>query len=215
MHIQNDPSFFLTNKTGAPQGEKLGAAPGTKSIRNSTCRGGGMLGKSSGNTSGISRTMGFSARDDVQSGLISSVALVTTNNQRLVSEWNTNDLLVTNNDNMVPCQPIHADYNVKTTEFYGHYIDIENGVLVIQEGLSLGVDVRRRGTRVFIIFSFPVYVHTYLVSQTSTLITSGSSLIPSSSSDLIFSGGGGNDESSAAANSVMHASADGDRGVWC
>ncbi|GKC52425.1 hypothetical protein Tco_1075170 [Tanacetum coccineum] len=29
--------------------------------------------------------------------------------------------------------------------------------------------------------------------------------------DLIFSGGGGNDESSAAANSVMHASADGDR----
>ncbi|GJX97783.1 hypothetical protein Tco_0353581 [Tanacetum coccineum] len=32
-------------------------------------------------------------------------------------------------------------------------------------------------------------------------------------SDLIFSGGGGNDEGSAAANSVMHASADGDRGV--
>ncbi|GKF75029.1 hypothetical protein Tco_0224473, partial [Tanacetum coccineum] len=29
--------------------------------------------------------------------------------------------------------------------------------------------------------------------------------------DLIFSGGGGNDESSATANSVMHASADGDR----
>ncbi|GJS89364.1 hypothetical protein Tco_0772000 [Tanacetum coccineum] len=24
MHIQNDPSFFLTNKTGAPQGEELG-----------------------------------------------------------------------------------------------------------------------------------------------------------------------------------------------
>jgi hypothetical protein len=69
MHILNDPSFFLTNKTGAPQGEKLGlmnpllrsscnsleksfisdganrygalatgAAPGTRSIRNSTCR---------------------------------------------------------------------------------------------------------------------------------------------------------------------------------
>ncbi|GJX00563.1 hypothetical protein Tco_0184476 [Tanacetum coccineum] len=32
-------------------------------------------------------------------------------------------------------------------------------------------------------------------------------------SDLIFSGGGGNDEGSAAANSVMHALADGDRGV--
>nr|GEZ86904.1 hypothetical protein [Tanacetum cinerariifolium] len=32
-------------------------------------------------------------------------------------------------------------------------------------------------------------------------------------SDLIFFGGGGNDESSAAANSVMHASADGDRGL--
>ncbi|GKG26487.1 hypothetical protein Tco_0402190 [Tanacetum coccineum] len=24
MHIQNDPSFFLTNKTGAPQVEELG-----------------------------------------------------------------------------------------------------------------------------------------------------------------------------------------------
>ncbi|GJZ34266.1 hypothetical protein Tco_0580084 [Tanacetum coccineum] len=49
-------------------------------------------------------------------------------------------------------------------------------------------------------------------------------------SDLIFSGGGGNDEGSndegnndegsndegsAAANSVMHALADGDHGVWC
>ncbi|GKG22650.1 hypothetical protein Tco_0387953, partial [Tanacetum coccineum] len=38
--------------------------------------------------------------------------------------------------------------------------------------------------------------------------------------DLIFSGGGdtddgSDDEGSAAANSVMHASADGDRGVWC
>nr|GEZ96743.1 hypothetical protein [Tanacetum cinerariifolium] len=60
--------------------------------------------------------------------------------------------------------------------------------------------------------------------STSTLITGRSSLIPSSSRgrdpayaflligqevDLIFSGGGGNDESSATANSVMHASADG------
>ncbi|GKF28255.1 hypothetical protein Tco_0094597, partial [Tanacetum coccineum] len=38
--------------------------------------------------------------------------------------------------------------------------------------------------------------------------------------DLIFSGGGHTDggsdnEGSAAANSVMHASADGDRRVWC
>ncbi|GJR21118.1 hypothetical protein Tco_0969645 [Tanacetum coccineum] len=72
MHILNDPSFFLTNKTGAPQGEELGlmnplsesscncsdnsfildganrygaratgAAPGTKSIWNSTGRAGG------------------------------------------------------------------------------------------------------------------------------------------------------------------------------
>ncbi|GKF37233.1 hypothetical protein Tco_0113991, partial [Tanacetum coccineum] len=24
MHIRNDPSFFLTNKTEAPQGEELG-----------------------------------------------------------------------------------------------------------------------------------------------------------------------------------------------
>ena len=24
MHIRNDPSFFFTNRTGAPQGEKLG-----------------------------------------------------------------------------------------------------------------------------------------------------------------------------------------------
>ncbi|GKB69802.1 hypothetical protein Tco_0931214 [Tanacetum coccineum] len=37
------------------------------------------------------------------------------------------------------------------------------------------------------------------------------SVIPTSS-DLLFSGSGGNDEGSAAANSVMHASADGDRG---
>ncbi|GJX40730.1 hypothetical protein Tco_0255720 [Tanacetum coccineum] len=136
-------------------------------------------------------------------------------------------------------------------------------LIVIREGLSLGVDVRHRGARVFTSFSFPIHVHTVLkpyywtitlvMSQTSTLITGESSLIPSSGRcptisgyvakllaisalysawsimvkfalvaqcDLIFSGGGdtdggSDDEGSAAANSVMHASADGDRGVWC
>nr|GEY12109.1 hypothetical protein [Tanacetum cinerariifolium] len=49
MHIRNDPSFFLTNRTGAPQDGAnrygacaIGAKPGTKSIRNSTCRVGGI-----------------------------------------------------------------------------------------------------------------------------------------------------------------------------
>nr|GEV43226.1 hypothetical protein [Tanacetum cinerariifolium] len=91
MHILNDPSFFLTNKTVAPQGEELGlmmplsesscscldksfisdganrygaratrAAPGIKSIGNSTGRPGGRPGKSSGNTSRKSRTIGTS-----------------------------------------------------------------------------------------------------------------------------------------------------------
>ncbi|GJW26237.1 hypothetical protein Tco_0040048 [Tanacetum coccineum] len=77
MHILNDPSFFLTNKTEASQGEELGlmeslsesscscsdnsfildganqygaratgAAPGIKSIWNSTGRTGGRPGKS-------------------------------------------------------------------------------------------------------------------------------------------------------------------------
>ncbi|GKF94029.1 hypothetical protein Tco_0283729, partial [Tanacetum coccineum] len=89
MHILNDPSFFLTNKTGAPQGEELGlmkplsesscscsnnsfisdgsnrygaratgAAPGIKSIWNSTGRAEGRPGKSSGKTSGKSRMIG-------------------------------------------------------------------------------------------------------------------------------------------------------------
>ncbi|GKG26886.1 hypothetical protein Tco_0402589, partial [Tanacetum coccineum] len=89
MHIMNDPSFFLTNKTGAPQGEELGllnplskrscscsdnsfisdganrygaratgAAPGIKSIWNSTSRVGGRPCKSLGNTSGKSLTIG-------------------------------------------------------------------------------------------------------------------------------------------------------------
>ncbi|GKB22511.1 hypothetical protein Tco_0861912 [Tanacetum coccineum] len=59
------------------------------------------------------------------------------------------------------------------------------------KSLSLDVDVRRRGARVSMSFSFPVHVHTVLklhywtitlvVSQTSTLITCESSLIPSSS----------------------------------
>ncbi|GKF67005.1 hypothetical protein Tco_0193522 [Tanacetum coccineum] len=88
MHIWNDPSFFLTNKTGAPQGEELGlikplldsscscsensfiseganqygaratgAAPGIKSIWNSTCRVGGRPDNSLGNTSGKSQTI--------------------------------------------------------------------------------------------------------------------------------------------------------------
>ncbi|GJU64954.1 hypothetical protein Tco_1246789, partial [Tanacetum coccineum] len=88
MHILNDPSFFLTNKTSAPQGEELGlmnplsksscnfsnnsfisdgsnrygaratgAAPGIKSIWNSTSQAGGRPGKSSGNTAGKSRTI--------------------------------------------------------------------------------------------------------------------------------------------------------------
>ncbi|GKF46119.1 hypothetical protein Tco_0135921 [Tanacetum coccineum] len=90
MHILNDPSFFLTNKTGAPQGEELGlmkplsesscscsdnsfisnganrydalatdATPGIKSW-NSTGRAGGRPGKSSGNTSEKSQTIGMS-----------------------------------------------------------------------------------------------------------------------------------------------------------
>ncbi|GJV24253.1 hypothetical protein Tco_1376948 [Tanacetum coccineum] len=91
MHILNDPSFFLKNKTGAPQGEELGlmnplserscncfvnsfisdganrygaratgAALGIQSIWNSTGRAGGRPGKSSGNTSGKSQTIGTS-----------------------------------------------------------------------------------------------------------------------------------------------------------
>ncbi|GKD70536.1 hypothetical protein Tco_1324626, partial [Tanacetum coccineum] len=88
MNILNDPSFFFTNKTKAPQGEELGlikplsesscscsdnsfisdganrygaratgAAPGIKSIWNSTGRAGGRPGKSSGKTSGKAQTI--------------------------------------------------------------------------------------------------------------------------------------------------------------
>nr|GEZ34168.1 hypothetical protein [Tanacetum cinerariifolium] len=57
MHILNDPSLFLTNRTGAPHDEKLGAAPGINSIRNSTGRARGRPGKSSRNTSGKSQTI--------------------------------------------------------------------------------------------------------------------------------------------------------------
>nr|GFA80055.1 hypothetical protein [Tanacetum cinerariifolium] len=88
MHIRNDPSLFLTNKTGASQGKELGlmkplsesycscsdnsfilngakrygaratgAAPGIKSIWNSTGRAGGRPGKFSRNTSGKSWTI--------------------------------------------------------------------------------------------------------------------------------------------------------------
>ncbi|GKD77139.1 hypothetical protein Tco_1339760 [Tanacetum coccineum] len=32
MHILNDPSFFLTNKTRAPQGEELGLNPCRKAL---------------------------------------------------------------------------------------------------------------------------------------------------------------------------------------
>ncbi|GJU47584.1 hypothetical protein Tco_1204850 [Tanacetum coccineum] len=63
-----DPSFFLTNKTGAPQDGAIlygaratGAAPGTKSMWNSTSRVGGSPGKSSGKTSGKSRMIGTSS----------------------------------------------------------------------------------------------------------------------------------------------------------
>ncbi|GJZ28822.1 reverse transcriptase domain-containing protein [Tanacetum coccineum] len=75
MHIRNDLSFFLTNNTGAPQdGVKrygapaTSAAPGTSSILNSTCRGGGSPGKSSGNTSGklrITDTISYGRRCSV------------------------------------------------------------------------------------------------------------------------------------------------------
>nr|GFC35515.1 hypothetical protein [Tanacetum cinerariifolium] len=34
MHILNEPSFFLTNKTGAPQGEELGLM---KPLSESSC----------------------------------------------------------------------------------------------------------------------------------------------------------------------------------
>ncbi|GJY72097.1 hypothetical protein Tco_0475800 [Tanacetum coccineum] len=75
-------------------------------------------------------------------------------------------------------------------------LDTNCRILVIlrstkNKSLSLDVDVRRRGARVSTSFSFPVHVHTVLklhywtitlvVSQTSTLITGESSLIPSSS----------------------------------
>nr|GFC51933.1 hypothetical protein [Tanacetum cinerariifolium] len=79
MQILNEPSFFLTNKTGAPQGEEsscscsnnsfisdgakrygsraTGAAPRIRLIWNSTSQAGGRPGKSSGNTSGKSWTI--------------------------------------------------------------------------------------------------------------------------------------------------------------
>ena len=87
MHIRKEPSFFFTNNTCAPHGEKLGlmnpllnsswswlesscisegaslycalaigAAPGIKSILNSTRRFGGNPGRPSRNTSGKLRT---------------------------------------------------------------------------------------------------------------------------------------------------------------
>ncbi|MFS7943399.1 hypothetical protein Hanom_Chr06g00499871 [Helianthus anomalus] len=64
MHMRNEPSFFLTNRKGAPQGEgarrygarATGVAPVMRSIRKSIDRGGGGPGKSSGKTSGKSHT---------------------------------------------------------------------------------------------------------------------------------------------------------------
>nr|GEU73054.1 hypothetical protein [Tanacetum cinerariifolium] len=71
--LVKDLSFFLTNKTGAPQGEELGlinplsgaratgTTPGTRSIWNSTGRAGRIPSKSSGKTSGKSLTIGTSS----------------------------------------------------------------------------------------------------------------------------------------------------------
>ncbi|GJY72275.1 hypothetical protein Tco_0475978 [Tanacetum coccineum] len=55
----SDNSFISdgANRYGA---QAMGAAPGNKSIWNSTSRAGGRLGKSSGNTSGKSQTIGTS-----------------------------------------------------------------------------------------------------------------------------------------------------------
>ncbi|GKE57106.1 hypothetical protein Tco_1496291 [Tanacetum coccineum] len=65
---------------------------------------------------------------------------------------------------------------------------------------------------VHMFLKFHYWTLTLEVSHTSTLITGVSSLIPRTACDSTFSGDG-DDEGSAAANSVMHALADGDRGV--
>nr|GFD33807.1 hypothetical protein [Tanacetum cinerariifolium] len=52
---------FSEVDTDSSQARATGAAPGTKSIWNSTCRAGGDPGKSSRKTSGNSRTIGTSS----------------------------------------------------------------------------------------------------------------------------------------------------------
>ncbi|GJR47215.1 hypothetical protein Tco_1315318 [Tanacetum coccineum] len=151
------------------------------------------------------------------------------------------------------------------------------------EGLSLGVDVRHRGARVFIAFfkitcphssetslldnyscdapnfytynsgrgrdpayaflligqvmcalgtlcplfcwlELPLWLPSYFLLLLAFFVTLSSCrsvwIVDLRAIDLIFSGGGdtnggSDDEGSAAANSIMHALADGDRGVWC
>ncbi|GKA95783.1 hypothetical protein Tco_0817878 [Tanacetum coccineum] len=62
----NDPSFFLTNNTGALQGEGPGRiAPGIRSMRNSTSRDGGKLDRSSQNKMGKLCTMGIPSKMDL------------------------------------------------------------------------------------------------------------------------------------------------------
>ncbi|GJU83058.1 hypothetical protein Tco_1285423, partial [Tanacetum coccineum] len=106
------------------------AAPGTKSIWNSTYRIGGNPCKSSGKTSEKSRIVGTSlsrfsfdflgARYNSQPRLTSSVTTLTLDYQKLISIWTTYNLLIIVDDGMVLCQLIHTEDNIETTKFYGY-----------------------------------------------------------------------------------------------
>nr|GEY41833.1 ribonuclease H-like domain-containing protein [Tanacetum cinerariifolium] len=103
MHIQNDPSFFLTNKIGAPLGEELGLIKPLLDRSFSWSDNSFILDKKETQQVLIKyfrKNSNDRIQDDVQLSFVSLVASVFMNNQRFISPGNTNDLLRTNNDSM-------------------------------------------------------------------------------------------------------------------
>nr|GEZ58383.1 hypothetical protein [Tanacetum cinerariifolium] len=147
MHILNEPSFFLTNKTGASQGEELGHM---KPLSESSCScfdnsfisdgakwyGAWATGAAHGIRSIWNSTGRAGGRPGKSSGNTSG------------KSWTIEHKITVNRDSLpivMSPQPVHTDNGVDTTQFYGHKYQVVffRDILPLEKLLVVSGDVIR------------------------------------------------------------------------
>nr|GFC14973.1 hypothetical protein [Tanacetum cinerariifolium] len=127
MHILNEPSFFLMNKPGAPQGEELGLIK-PLSERSCSCSDNSFNSdeakrygpRVTGAAPRIRSIWNFTDRAGGRPGKFSENTLGKSWMIGFVPKRNSYQLLITHDHGMMSPQPVHTDNGIETTQFYGH-----------------------------------------------------------------------------------------------